>query len=527
MPISKCLHPVRVKMHDNSFRYVPCGKCEACRSLQSYVWKKRLDAEMTTNVYTLAFTLTYDDFNLPFVLVSPADGRCEYFHIETKPTLLVSKEAVNSLYGIYKLRRDGRYKVPVVCHYDLQLFIKNLKLYASKIRWFIQSEIGPTTKRPHYHGLLFFSDYEPEYIKESIYKAWTKCDWSVHEHRDSIHLCHTASYCTSYVASCLQLPAFHQYGRFAMFHYCSTRPPIGSLSYSSEEMSKYQNGESIGVVRYNVKSNEYTVNPFLRSMETKSFRRLPNYNLLSSSARDLLLWSYRLFAPCYPFELPECKVCSSRKSVPTYNDYIWRHIRRYSFSQYADNFSSFLEKHPIFRDLCKDAFTSESSLYRVFLASRQYCRAVQLSNKLFVDYCYDTHYYQVEMAKLRQQYLYEEDFCNRRKLSPKFLIYKDLEFVSKYSYAFGLVPDWVDMTLCNYGFSDIDDFTSSVEGYELKRNPDCIKYFNQIHVILHESHKTKANRSYLYQRKVDYLDDTLDSFKRLSNINSIHSLIKN
>lgn len=109
------------------------------------------------------------------------------------------------------------------------------------------------------------------------------------------------------------------------------------------------------------------------------------------------------------------------------------------------------------------------------------------------------------MAKLKMQYEYEQEFCNNRKKSPRWLIFKDAEFVSKWQYAFGLVPDWVESTLNGYGYDTLEDFTSNWERYTLKRNMDCRAYFDKIHNILHESHKAKANRSYQLAHPVDYL----------------------
>lgn len=483
-------------MKDNTFRYCPCGKCEACRSLKSYQWKKRLDSEMSCNSYTLAFTLTYDEAHRPNVLVDSNTGHIDYCHFEDKPTLFAPPDVVASL-SKYKLRRDGKYLVPVVCHYDIKEFIKRLKVYAPHIRWFIQSEIGPTTLRPHYHGLLFFSLYEPEYIKSCIYKAWPKCNWSLPEHQKSIHTCNSTAYCTAYVASVLVLPKFHNYGRFAQFHYASTRPPIGELSYSSDDLRKYATGDTIEVSRYDIKSNEYSVVPFLRSMEDKHFPKLPNYGLLNDSARKLLLKSYLYFAPNRQIIIHRSKV--------------------YRFGQYAERFSRFIENHPIFYELCSPALSSDSSLYRIYRASRTYCRKCVESHPLFVDYCYDLHCYKVEMAKLRSQYLYEEDFCNRRGLSPRWLIFKDLEFVKTYQDSFGFVDDWVEYTLNGYGYDDIDDFNRSWSYYVLSKNSDCQAYFDRIHNIIHESHKSKANRSYQYQAKIDYLDNILDSQKNYSS----------
>lgn len=93
-------------------------------------------------------------------------------------------------------------------------------------------------------------------------------------------------------------------------------------------------------------------------------------------------------------------------------------------------------------------------------------------------------------------------------MSPRWLIFKDLEFVHTYQNAFGIVPDWVEFALSSYGFDNIEDFTSNYRNYALGNNSDCKAYFNRIHKILHESHKTKANRSYTRKPVYDSLVDS-------------------
>lgn len=496
MQISKCLNPVRVRKPDKTFQYVPCGKCEACRSLKAFQWKKRLDSEMSSNVYTMAITLTYDQRHLPTILVHP-DRTITYNFLESKREFSVPLDVYQDLSNyptIYKKRRDGNYVIPVVSHTDLQTFIKNLKYYAPNIRWFIQSELGPTTLRPHYHGLLFFTEYEPEYVKASIFKAWDKCDWSIREHQDSLHLTSSTSYSTSYVASVLNLPKIHNYGRFSTFHYASNRPPIGSLSYSSDDIKRYERGEAIDVARYDIKSNSFECVPYLRYLQDKCFGKLPNYSILSPTTRRFLLYSYQYFSDI------------TKDKDGKFVGFTCK------FDTYARRFSKFLESCPEQFEIFSNAFTSESSMYRIYRVSKCYYQSCEKYSPLLIDYAFDNHYYQLEMAKLRQQYEYEEDFCNRRKMSPRWLIFKDLEFVHTYMNAFGVVPYWVELTLDSYGFTDIEDFTSNYKNYELSKNVDCRAYFKRIHQILHESHKTKANRS--YDRKPQYENLDVDILER-------------
>lgn len=107
-----CPHPITLKTGD----VVPCGKCAICKANERQEWVFRLKQEAKVSNYSLFVTLTYDEEHVP-------EG------------LNVNKR-------------------------DVQLFLKRLrKNFASgSLRYYIVSEYGDHTFRPHYHGLFFFKD---------------------------------------------------------------------------------------------------------------------------------------------------------------------------------------------------------------------------------------------------------------------------------------------------------------------------------------------------------------------------------
>ena len=112
-----CLSPIRTKKG----YVVPCGKCVECLSQKRNDWSVRLYYEMQKYSTPPAFvTLTYDDDHLPSMV-----------------------------------DEDTGELVPVVSKRDLQLFFKRLRKRVPGIRYFFCSEYGPTTGRPHYHGIIF------------------------------------------------------------------------------------------------------------------------------------------------------------------------------------------------------------------------------------------------------------------------------------------------------------------------------------------------------------------------------------
>lgn len=130
----ECLNPltIHVPVYDSvsskpfyRATLVPCGKCPCCICSDAQSWRTRLQIthENSDNAYFV--TLTYDEASLPFESCTDSLGQ---LHI-----------------------------VSPVCKRDVQNFLKRLreKIGYKRLRYFFVSEYGPTTLRPHYHGILF------------------------------------------------------------------------------------------------------------------------------------------------------------------------------------------------------------------------------------------------------------------------------------------------------------------------------------------------------------------------------------
>lgn len=125
-------NPVRTYNNDQPLRVaVPCNNCEDCQRIKKNEWFFRSYIEykhykkIGGSVYFV--TLTYSNENLPFI---------------TLP--------------------DGT-NVPCFNKYHVRNFVKYIRVWLERnhmmskgIKFLICSEYGKNTKRPHYHGLLFF-----------------------------------------------------------------------------------------------------------------------------------------------------------------------------------------------------------------------------------------------------------------------------------------------------------------------------------------------------------------------------------
>lgn len=126
---------------------VPCGKCEACLARRARDWMIRLREEMKDSSYACFVTLTYDDEHLP------REDRKVY-------DWMIDQEVIFKDVPVHRVR-------------DCQLFLKRLRKDNPdvKIRYFLVSEFGPKTLRPHYHVIIF------NLSRERCNKAYISSKW--------------------------------------------------------------------------------------------------------------------------------------------------------------------------------------------------------------------------------------------------------------------------------------------------------------------------------------------------------------
>lgn len=170
---------------------VPCGKCEQCLKKKQSDWIARLMVEQQLALSSFFVTLTYDESHLPF------------------------PEGVNKR--------------------DVQLFFKTFRKYNEfgKFKYFLVSEYGSISSRPHYHLLLFFRN-RVDWIRLSY--VLERC-WRQGQHKigtvdiSSIRYC--AKYCLKSRSDCRHI--FNN----RTFSLMSKRPAIGyELLSCSREFSE-------------------------------------------------------------------------------------------------------------------------------------------------------------------------------------------------------------------------------------------------------------------------------------------------
>ena len=122
-----------------------------------------------------------------------------------------------------------------VYQYYKKIYEKEKAKAKQVVRYFICSEYGSETFRPHYHGFFWFDDEKAyQYATRCIRKAWTLCRQRNIDVQPADS--GTASYVTTYVTSFTDLPKILQ-SKFARpFCLASKGPAIGYKSYSQEKV---------------------------------------------------------------------------------------------------------------------------------------------------------------------------------------------------------------------------------------------------------------------------------------------------
>lgn len=172
-----CLSPIKVRnrkidyncLNDKKWLFVPCGKCVQCREQYKQGYLLRAFYEYVGTIShggcCFFYTLTYDNNHLPKVKISY--------------DLLASKlPPKNSFVSRHVEYVKNSFEVPCFNKKQVQLFLRALdarinRSYHCGLRYFLTSEYGGKTKRPHYHVLFFIDKWVNKYrFRKLINDTW-------------------------------------------------------------------------------------------------------------------------------------------------------------------------------------------------------------------------------------------------------------------------------------------------------------------------------------------------------------------
>lgn len=140
---------------------VGCGECEECRAAYKAAWSFRLLAELEPFIKkdwkTCFFTLTYDNAHLPTLPRSVFRNDDDYYiDRERGITRGIACFSRDDLEGFTKHMRDWFFRAGLV-----------------DIKYFIATEFGSNTQRPHAHGIYCVPpDFDCRALHSEILRYW-------------------------------------------------------------------------------------------------------------------------------------------------------------------------------------------------------------------------------------------------------------------------------------------------------------------------------------------------------------------
>lgn len=290
-----CFHPNLVfNPYLNDYVVVPCRTCAACRSSYARDLQNRIEDECRSHRFNFFITLTYDNEHLPMYYAYPSEDGV-YFRAfrGNEPMLDMNGLALPELdfdldNSWYVEPQHNPYPTGFGFCYkpDIQKFIKRLRIKliriygnvpSSKIRYFIASEYGPVTLRPHYHGVLFCDDERiardmPRLIRES----WSLCS----SERCDVQLVSGSApqYVAKYVNGFARLPEVLTTQFTRPFHLASKNPALGAFKIDEKDLFDCFVNNNFERPSVDAKTGEVTFSLFSNKVLSRYFRKYSGYS---------------------------------------------------------------------------------------------------------------------------------------------------------------------------------------------------------------------------------------------------------
>lgn len=323
MEILSCEHPKRVyNKYIDDYIWVPCGHCKICKNHKSAKYTALLERERQQHLFSFFVTLTYADDYLP--MLSYGDFQQRVVSDDVNGVLVTNRERDNfsiPYYDFFPASEKDNYTkadidyftdmingfggIPYVSKTDIQLFCKRLnknihdKLTHSykNFRYWIVSEYGSTTFRPHYHGIFFvdnqgLADQFTNFISEA---------WSIDGKPIGITDCQpvessACGYVSQYVNKSSDLPYVYENRKIRSFVLCSRNPFIGTLSQCPEDDKEIIDNCSFTKPCRGTSDTGQLINvPLEQSYQNRILPKCPCYSSVSDNVRIEL---YRFSERC-------------------------------------------------------------------------------------------------------------------------------------------------------------------------------------------------------------------------------------
>ena len=324
MQLLSCEHPVRVfNRFVNDYIWVPCGKCAICKNKRAAHYTELLEREKLQHPYSFFVTLTYSEESLPFISQGFLDNKADtkvYVSSRSRDCICIPFAELfppDKEYEYYQYDDDGNKLgsadldyfngcmsqggLPYASKTDVQLFLKRLnKLIHDKVthkyqnfRYFIVSELGSTTFRPHFHGIFFVDSQEcAEGFSDAVSSCWKSGIVDCQPVENS-----ACGYVAQYINKSSDLPYVYQHRSLRPFFLCSRNPFIGTLSQCPEDDAEIVNKSAVTLcIRKKASDVQFSAVPLLQSYQNRLFPKCPSFGSVSDTVRTQLYTSLGRFS---------------------------------------------------------------------------------------------------------------------------------------------------------------------------------------------------------------------------------------
>lgn len=508
-----CLSPVKItNPYTGEKMFVPCCKCKACRTSKAANWVERLERERASHLFSIFFTLTYSDKYIKTAILH-GDDYCSpdgefLFNIKDKDSCVPLKDFTKEDWQYINKRRKIYYADESL----IPKFIKRLRsklfhyekdLSKRHLRFYIVTEYGGTTLRPHHHGILFCDSlWFTENADRLINQAWSTDGRGTFSERYGLtdvqkQPVSCSSYVAGYLNSFVSIPKIYQCKYFRPKCHLSKRPPLGSQFVDKEEVQEIFDNLTPYHVVYRRKTNEFVRIPVQSYVENQLFPKLRGFDQISHLDR-VELYSFLSRTKAFDYEsfVDECQRLfeynGTFKEVSFIIDGRLLYIPE-STPSLLGSYIYLLAQH-------------DSSLYRYYLSMRKvYQNMLLFGIKTIEEYVskIEEYYHNKELYKLQEFYKMQERIkqissCNL-PLDPLFI---------ERCFSNVNISDTNRLILKNYGYA-ISEITPDKLSYNT--SPLFKSFASAVEARYNKSIKTKKRNDYKKTKETNFINSILNT----------------
>lgn len=435
-----CLTPKRVVRSDGQVLYVSCGTCPSCLNRRASALSTRCQEECKQHVYSIFFTLTYDNDNIPYYQAyqnDDANNSDVIFSCANRDDMPFISFRSGTNFSLAPAPEHSHINgFGVCCKSDVQKFVKRLRRkidYHEKtlsqdeksLRYFIASEYGPRTLRPHYHGIIWTDNaLLAQHLANYIRASWKMCN---KERIDVQFVTNSApQYVAKYINGNSYLPSVLRVKPTRPFYLCSQSPTIGLYKVTFEDAAKVLNTQYLTQDRTDEKDKCVYTTPVSASFINRFWPKCYRFN--DRTFEDKLRvysWAYFIFKQS---GLSFVEWCNHVGVVPypkqTHNPHfidacLLQDIDPTKFPEHYARSVSPTSKYcyaPLSKTFTSQFSDVHTADYVATLACLRWCLHFNVTPYDYVLNVCDAHKKR-QMYLLKQQFEYEDYYCQTNGVS--------------------------------------------------------------------------------------------------------------